>query len=65
MPSRKTDYKVIYSLRLHIALQELGFMCLTEMKNPQKPRLNCWVYEMTPEFQKALDSLLEGGSDNG
>jgi hypothetical protein len=27
--------KIIYSLRIHIALQQMGFQCQTEMKNPQ------------------------------
>ena len=31
----------------------------TEMKNPKNPRFNCWVYEETPEFAQAYDSLLK------
>ena len=56
--------KVVYSLQFHIELQKQGFICLTEMKNPNNPRLLCWVYESTPEFQKAFDMLVEGGKDN-
>lgn len=52
-------YKIIYSLKLHIALQGLGFVMQTEMKNPKNPRFNCWVYEETPEFTQAYDSLLK------
>lgn len=55
-------YKIIYSLQLHIALQALGFVHETEMKNPKNPRFNCWVYEETPELLKAFDSLVKGGS---
>jgi hypothetical protein len=29
------------------------------MKNPHNPRLNCWVYEETPELLIALDALIE------
>ena len=54
-------YKIIYSLQLHIALQALGFAHETEMKNPNNPRFNCWVYAETPEFLKAFDALLGGG----
>lgn len=54
-----TKYKIIYSLKLHIALQQQGFKSQMEMKNPYNPRLNCWVYEETPEFAQAYDSLLK------
>jgi hypothetical protein len=56
------NVKIIYSLKLHIALQKKGFVCLTEMKNPQNPRYNCWVYAATPDLLAAFDALLEGGS---
>lgn len=52
--------KIIYSLKLHIALQQRGFQPETEMKNPVNTRYNCWVYKITPEFQKVLDELLAG-----
>ena len=56
MPSTKT--KIVYSLRLHIALQQQGFVHITEMKNPQNPHLNCWVYEATPRFTAAFEALM-------
>ena len=52
--------KVIYALRVHIELQKRGFLYVTEMRNPQNPRLNCWVYELTDELQHALDEILGG-----
>lgn len=58
------NIKIIYSLKMHIALQAQGFVYLTEMKNPNNPRFNCWVYEETPEFMKAFDALLGGGRYN-
>ena len=58
--------KVIYSLRLHLQLQELGFVYLTEMKNPHKPAFNWWVYEETDALRKAYDELLtKGGHRRG
>ena len=57
-------YKIIYSLKLHIALQSLGFVAQTEMKNPKNPRFNCWVYEETPEFAQTYDSLLKKEGHN-
>lgn len=53
-------FKVVYSLRMHLELQRLGFKCLTEMKNPQNPQFNCWVYEQTPEFLMKFDELIRG-----
>lgn len=55
--------KIIYSLRIHIALQQMGFQCQTEMKNPQNQRFNCWVYEETPELLNAFDNLVKGGNE--
>lgn len=59
MPNSKI--KVIYSLRIHIALQQQGFSYITEMKNPKNPHLNCWVYQETPALLKAFDSLVKEG----
>lgn len=58
----KVKYKIIYSLQIHIALQAQGFNYITEMKNPKNPKLNCWVYEETPEL---LEVLTKRESSNG
>jgi hypothetical protein len=57
----KSNLKIIYSLRVHIALQQQGFCPVSEMKNPNNPKYNCWVYLESPELLAALDSLMEGG----
>ena len=57
-----TKIKVIYSLKIHIALQKQGFQYMTEMRNPKNPHLNCWVYEESTDLLAALDALMgEGG----
>jgi hypothetical protein len=56
MPNSKV--KIVYSLRIHIALQQQGFSYMTEMKNPQNPHLNCWVYAATPDFLAAFEALM-------
>ena len=56
MPNQKV--KIVYSLRIHVALQQLGFAHITEMKNPQNPHLNCWVYDVTPDFTAAFEALM-------
>lgn len=57
--------KVIYSLRIHLALQRQGFTYLTEMKNPHNSQFNCWVYEETPELLSAFDLLVKEDQING
>ena len=56
MPNQKL--KIVYSLRIHIALQQQGFSYIMEMKNPHNQHLNCWVYSDTPEFQRAFAQLI-------
>jgi len=38
---------------------------MTEMKNPQNPNFNCWVYEETPQLLLAFDTLVKEGQSNG
>ena len=57
-----SNVKVIYSLRIHMALQKMGFVYEVEMRNPMNSQFNCWVYKITPELSKALDKLMEEGS---
>jgi hypothetical protein len=35
-------------------------MPITEMKNPQNPNFNCWVYSVTPDFTSAFEALMGG-----
>lgn len=60
----KQNFKIIYSLRIHLKLQEMGFKYLTEMKNPQNMRFNCWVYEATPQLLEAFDNILISGEED-
>ena len=60
-----SSHKIIYSLKIHIALQQLGFKSITEMRNPQNQYFNCWVYEATPELLEAFDKLLKEAERNG
>lgn len=56
--------KIIYSLRIHLALKMHGFTPIETMPNYYREGFVCWVYELTPELQAVLDSLLphqEGG----
>ena len=62
MPNVKL--KIVYSLRIHIGLQKMGFSYVTEMKNPKNPHLNCWVYAETPDLLSAFDALVREGCRN-
>ena len=52
------NVKIVYSLKVHIELQRRGFTFLTEMKNPNNPRFNCWVYAATTDLLAAFDALV-------
>lgn len=60
---QKTNYRVIYSLRVKILLQKEGFYPVTEMQHPKIPAFSCWVYEVGDEFLAALDRVLGGVKD--
>lgn len=50
--------KIIYSLRIHIALQAQGFSYITEIKNPKDSKYTCWIYPESPELLAAFDALV-------
>lgn len=56
------QYKVIYSLKIHLRLMQMGFKPLMSMPNtnPGKEKFLCWVYEATDELLAAFDSLVRG-----
>ncbi len=56
--------KIIYSLRVYLSLQSLGFEPIATMPNPNNNNLMCWVFNKTPEFMKSLNNIIEGGSLN-
>ena len=51
--------KIIYSLRVYLALKERGIEPIATTNNPNKPNFLCWIYERTPEFVAALDAVME------
>lgn len=52
--------KVIYSLRVFLQLEQLGFKPISTTINPNNQKLICWIYEKTPEFTQALNEILRG-----
>lgn len=61
MSNSNNKVKIVYSLRIHIQLQKMGFNHIYEMKNPNASQYYCWVYEASPEFLTAFDVILKGG----
>lgn len=52
-------YKTIFSLRVRLALRDLGLEPLLESPNPKNPNLKCWMFEETPQFIEALNFVLD------
>ena len=50
-------YYIIYTKRVAIALQKLGFAIVKVGINPNKPEFNCYFFEDSVEFQSALREL--------
>lgn len=53
-----TNKQIIYSLKVVNELIKRGFTPSLTMPNPIKPQFNCWVFDVTPEFQSAVDDVL-------
>ncbi len=51
------DEKTIYAKWLATKLIRAGFPVVRIEKNPSNPRLNCWVFAATPEFELAFVNL--------
>ena len=52
--------KIIYSIKVMKALVERGFIPIATIPNPQNSKFNCWVFEVTDDFQQILDEIMEG-----
>lgn len=56
--------KIIYSIHAMERLVAMGHVPAATMPNPKKPEFLCWIFEVTPEFQRDVDIVL-GGASNG
>lgn len=56
-------YQIIYSVKVMTKLVERGFIPKETMKNPKYSKFDCWIFEVTPEFQSALKEVLGGISE--
>lgn len=51
--------KIIYSLKIMESLVEQGFYPEYSMPNPKNNYYTCWIFDSTPDFQRALDRIYE------
>lgn len=65
MNTKMRNYKTIFSLRIRLALRDLGIEPIMESVNPYKQHLKCWMYEETPELLTALDAIMKEGNYRG
>ena len=56
--------KTIYSLRVMEQLAVLGYTPIASMPNPKDEKFLCWIFEVTPEFERDVDLVL-GGISHG
>lgn len=59
-----TNTKIIYSSKIAGQLCRKGFKVINTQPNPKKPWLDCFLFEMTPEFSKALDVIMNNINSN-
>lgn len=52
--------KIIYSLRVMVALVEAGFTPESAIPNPKYPNYNCWVFKRSEAFDRKLNEILGG-----
>ena len=62
--SKQIKTQIVFSLRVHTALQLAGHKYIQTMPNPKMPDYNCQIYEATPAFLKDFERLT-GGHSNG
>ena len=51
------DTKIVYTLRMRLALHKEGIEPAFEFPNPKNPKFISWVYERTPEFNEAFNRI--------
>ena len=63
--NQKSNIMIVYSLKIHTALQLRGFKYIGTMPNPKNEQYNCWMYEKSPAFVEAFNEIVKGGSKYG
>ena len=56
--------KIIYSMKVMEKLVERGFYPEYAMPNPKNNYYTCWIFNVSSDFQAALDDIMKGGCRN-
>ncbi|MBE5925694.1 MAG: hypothetical protein E7270_01860 [Lachnospiraceae bacterium] len=61
--SNDVKNKIIYTRRIAMKLIEMGHVPAGTMPNPSKPEFQCWIFAMTPKFERDLTAVLTKASE--
>ena len=59
-----TTNKIIYTRKIAMKLVEMGNVPAGTMPNPSKPELLCWIFTVTPKFERDLQAVLDENKKN-
>lgn len=51
--------KIIYTRKIAMKLVEMGNVPAGTMPNSSKPEFLCWIFAVTPKFERDLQTVLE------
>ncbi len=51
--------KIIYTRKIAMKLIEMGHIAAGTMPNPSKPEFLCWIFPVSPKFEKDLQLILD------
>ena len=54
-----TTNKIIYTRKIAMKLVEMGNGPAGTMPNPSKPEFLCWIFNVTPKFERDLQAVLD------
>lgn len=56
--SKNATAKIIYTRKIAMKLVEMGNVPAGTMPNPSKPEFLCWIFNVTPKFERDLQTVL-------
>ena len=54
-----TTNKIIYTRKIAMKLVEMGNVPAGTMPTPSKPEFLCWIFNVTPKFERDLQAVLD------
>lgn len=56
--------KIIYTRKIAMKLIEMGNVPAGTTQNPSKPEFLCWIFAITPKFERDLQTVLDEARAN-